>query len=42
MKTDAGVMQKTGGVFITVPFTSFKKALGKKVKLEKRERQLIL
>lgn len=29
MKNDLKVLQKTGGVFITVPFTSFKKALGK-------------
>ncbi|KAJ8705417.1 hypothetical protein PYW08_012463 [Mythimna loreyi] len=37
MKNKLKVLQKTGGVFITVPFKSFKKALGKDVKLQKHE-----
>lgn len=37
MKNDEKVLQKTGGVFITVPFTSFRKALGNNGKLEKHE-----
>ncbi|CAI6370206.1 unnamed protein product [Macrosiphum euphorbiae] len=37
MKNDLKVLQKTGGVFITVPFTSYKNALGKNGKLEKHE-----
>ena len=40
MKNDAGVLQKTDGVFITVPFTLFEKALGKKGKLEIHEYSL--
>lgn len=36
-KNDVNVLQKTGGVFITVPFTSFRKALGKDGKIEKHE-----
>src|SRR5678815_4958710 len=37
MKNYANVLQKTGTVFITVPFTTFKKALGKNGKLKKHE-----
>src|SRR5678815_4995590 len=37
MKNYANVLQKTGGVFITVPFTTFKKDLGKNGKLKKHE-----
>jgi hypothetical protein len=37
MKNYAKILQKTGGVFITVPFTSYKNALGKNGKLEKHE-----
>ncbi|KAF0756154.1 zinc finger protein 862-like, partial [Aphis craccivora] len=37
MKNDLKVLQKTGGVFITIPFTSYKNALGKNGKLEKHE-----
>lgn len=37
MKNEPKVLQKTGGVFITVPFKSFKKALGKDGKLQKHE-----
>ncbi|BFZ04961.1 hypothetical protein BsWGS_08000 [Bradybaena similaris] len=37
MKNDAKVLQKSGGTFITVPFTCFKKALGKDGKLEKHD-----
>jgi hypothetical protein len=37
MKNDARSVQKTGGVFITVPLTSFKNALRRIGKLEKHE-----
>jgi len=37
MKNDAKILQKTGGVFITVSFSPYKKALGKNGKLEKHE-----
>ncbi|KAF5295072.1 hypothetical protein FQA39_LY13223 [Lamprigera yunnana] len=37
MKNEAKVLQKTGGVFLTVPFKSFKKTLGKNCKLQKHE-----
>ncbi|GLV40243.1 hypothetical protein CBL_07161 [Carabus blaptoides fortunei] len=36
-KNDANILQKTSGVFITEPFRSFRKALGKNGKLEKHE-----
>ncbi|KAF5300621.1 hypothetical protein FQA39_LY11082 [Lamprigera yunnana] len=37
IKNEAKVLQMTGGVFITVPFQSFKQALAKKGKLQKHE-----
>lgn len=35
MKNDLNVLQKTGGVFISQPFTNYRKATGKTGKLEK-------